>query len=427
MTAERLGNGLGDANGLSLPFNTISFYKQCELIITDEDRAVLRELAAKVADLAHRDSERIKKELWYKHNNLEPTRPLIFCDPENGWYEIITKEQLRCKGDLAKLWEFRLRKEIFWGESMGDDRVIQPIYYIQYIYDLKDFGMSFEIIGGDNNGAWTWKAPLNDYKDLDSLNFRKIVVDYKKSKKLFELAREIIGDYLEIKYDACFWWSDGITWDLASLRGMEQMMRDMYDYPKELHKLMAFLSEDFLRRLDFLESNSLLTLNNEGNYIGSGGFGWTCDLPQKSFDVKHVRAIDIWGFAESQETVGVSPEMFEEYILAYQLPILERFGLNAYGCCEPLNKRWYAISKIPRLRRVSVSSWANIADMAEKLTDKFIFSWKPSPVDLAQGTIDKEFLRSKISDMVKTTRGCCVEMIMKDNHTIGGNPQNVID
>ena len=87
----------------------------------------------------------------------------------------------------------------------------------------------------------------------------------------------------------------------------------------------------------------------------------------------------MWGFAESQETVGVSPHMFAEFVFPYQLPILERFGLNCYGCCEPLDTRRRIVEKTPRLRRVSVSAWANVERMAEKLGDRYIFSWKPSP------------------------------------------------
>ena len=54
----------------------------------------------------------------------------------------------------------------------------------------------------------------------------------------------------------------------------------------------------------------------------------------------------MWGFCESQETVGVSPKMFEEFVFAYQLPILDRFGLNIYGCCEPLDRRFDIVKRI---------------------------------------------------------------------------------
>ena len=96
-----------------------------------------------------------------------------------------------------------------------------------------------------------------------------------------------------------------------------------------------------------------------------------------------VRTIDMWGFAESQETVGVSPEMYSEFIFPYQKTILERFGLNCYGCCEPLDRRWEYVRTFPRLRRVSVSPWSDVKRMAELLQGNYIFSLKPSPVPLA--------------------------------------------
>lgn len=47
-----------------------------------------------------------KRELWTAHNDLTQTRPLIFCDPENAWYELIPADALRCEGMLARVWEF---------------------------------------------------------------------------------------------------------------------------------------------------------------------------------------------------------------------------------------------------------------------------------------------------------------------------------
>ena len=36
---------------------------------------------------------------------------------------------------------------------------------------------------------------------------------------------------------------------------------------------MAFLSDSHMAMLDCLENNHLLTLNNDGMYVGQGGFG----------------------------------------------------------------------------------------------------------------------------------------------------------
>lgn len=73
------------------------------LEMTSQDKGILRALARQVAELAARPVEDEKRYLWYQHNSLAPTRPVIFCDPENGWNEIITPDQLKCQADLARV------------------------------------------------------------------------------------------------------------------------------------------------------------------------------------------------------------------------------------------------------------------------------------------------------------------------------------
>jgi len=395
------------------------------LAMSAADRTVLRRLAARVAELAARPIEQQKRQLWYRHNVLEATRPLIFCDPENGWNEIIRPGDLEAQGPLARRWEMILRKEIYWGSEMGDDRVIEPYFNVAHVYNESDWGLHEMRMGGQDGGAYTWEAPLKSYDALGRLHYPQVTVDSQATARVRELAEETLGDLLAVRTKTAWWWSLGMTWTLINLRGLGQMMYDMLDHPDELHRLMAFLRDGHLAKLDFLERNGLLSLNNDGTYVGSGGFGWSHELPQPDF-AGQVRTRDLWGFAESQETVSVSPQMFGEYVLPYQLPILERFGLNCYGCCEPLDKRWHVVMRVPRLRRVSVSAWCDVADMAEKLGNRYIFSYKPSPSDLALPSFDEGAIRSSLRQMLRRTRDCCVEVIMKDNHTIGHDPQRVI-
>ncbi len=393
-------------------------------VITRGERETLRTLAERVAALAARPGEAEKRRLWVRHNVLEPTRPLIFCDPENGWNEIITEDALQCGGELARSWEFILRKEIFWGEAMGDDKVVEPYFDIAYVHAESDWGMHEKRIGGADGGSYVWEAPLKTYADLGKLRFPQIAVDYEATDELLDQANEAFGDILRVRLGGRWWWSLGLTLTLANLRGLEQIMLDAYDCPEDLHRLMGILRDGALAKLDFLEEQGLLSLNTD-TYVGSGGFGYTTELPQADFDGKKVRTLDMWGFCESQETITFSPQMFAEFVFPYQLPILERFGLNCYGCCEPLDKRWDVVKKTPRLRRVSVSPWADIADMAGKLGDQYIYSLKAHPSALAAPMLDAERVRAGLRKALESTRGCRVEIIMKDNHTIGNNPQNV--
>lgn len=391
------------------------------------EKAILRELAGRVAALAVRPIEEEKKRLWTLHNDLHATRPLIFCDPENGWNEIIRQREILCEDPLLRVWEMVLRKEIFWAEQMQDDRVVEPFFDVPYHATDSGYGIAEQVIRTDEWGAYRYDSPIKDYdQDFPRLRMPEIEVDQEQTRRVRELAEEILGDLLRVRVKSVWWWTLGMTWEFIKLRGLENLMTDMHLHPAWVHRLMDFLCRAVHRRLDFLESHGLLFLNTGGAYVGSGGFGWTTQLPAEGFDPARVRTRDIWGFAESQETVGVSPSMYGEFILPYQLSILERFGLNCYGCCEPLDSRWQYVSTIPRLRRVSVSPWASVEKMAEFLGDRYIFSFKPSPVPLAQPVLDEGTVRGELRSALRRARDCRVEVIMKDNHTLGNNPQNAV-
>ena len=318
------------------------------LNISPVECATLRRLAARVAELAARPIETEKRELWYRHNALAATRPVIFCDPENGWNEIIRPADLACHSPLARLWEMHLRKEIFWGTEMGDDYTIEPCFNIFHIHSggIEEWGLKEKTVSGGDGGSYRWESPVKTMDDLRKLHFPTVQIDRPATERVLAQANDIFADLLTIRLRTNWWWTLGMTMRVAFLRGLAQMMYDMVDNPDLVHGIMTIMRDGTLSLLDALERDDLLSLNNDGAYVGSGGLGWSRELPAAGYTGK-VRMIDMWGFAESQETVGVSPRMFAEFIFPYQLPILERFGLNCYGCCEPLDSRWHVVRKNP--------------------------------------------------------------------------------
>jgi hypothetical protein len=397
---------------------------RADLAFSEADRGLLRSLAGQVAELAARPIEDEKRDLWYRHNALESVRPVIFCEPEDGWRELIPQSSLQGTNELARQWEVHLRKQIFWGADLCDDYVIEPFFNVGYVYPELDWGLKEKKIGGEIGGrtAVRWEPPIKSYdKDLPKLRFPEVKVDYEATDCLAELADDVLGDLLTVRVRTQWWWSSGLTMRAVFLRGLQQLMYDLVEEPDNVHRLMAFLRDGVMALVDYVEENDLLFLNNDGTYVGSGGLGFSTELPQPDFKGK-VRACDTWGTGESQESVGVSPKMFAEFIYPYELPFLERFGLNCYGCCEPVDKRWHVLKQIPRLRRVSVSAWADWAAMAEMLGDQYIFSMKPSPTPLATPVFDEEAARADLRWGFQLTRDCRVEVIMKDNHTINNDP-----
>ena len=173
-----------------------------------------------------------------------------------------------------------------------------------------------------------------------------------------------------------------------------------------------------------LVSQNLLALNNDESYHSSGGVGYTDELPAPGFDPAHVRPRDIWASAESQEMAPTSPDMHEEFLMQYERRVLEPFGLNGYGCCEDLTRKLDNVFRIPHLRRISISPWAQVAACAEKLGNRYIYSRKPQPSHLV-GDFDAEVIRGEIRETVEAARRnrCVLEMILKDTHTCQHRPE----
>lgn len=396
---------------------------EAEFAFTRHECALLRQLASKVAELAARPLEQEKRQLWVDHNALRPTRPVVFCDPEIGWNEIIAPDSLECSTPVARSWELHLRREIYWGQEMQDDRVVLPCFDVPHVRQPPDWGAVERKLqtAGQDQTAYTWIAPVQDEAGWDAIHAPVLRVDFAATSRLAELAHSLFGDLLEVRQKTQWWWTLGMTQQLILLRGLETMMIDMIDRPAFVHRMMATMRDGTLAMIDALEQAGLLGSNWDGTYVGSGGFGWTDELPAAGF-AGRVRTRDLWGFAESQETVGISPRMFERFIFPYQLPLLEKFGLNCYGCCEPIDQRWSIIQRIPRLRRVSVSPWSNLERMAENLGSRYIFSLKPNPAVMAADDFDEAGVRAWLRRAMEITRGCHLEVIMKDVTTMRHDP-----
>ncbi len=396
--------------------------------IDPDEKQFLSDLGKRVKELSALPEMEEKRQLWYDLNSLKPTRAVVFCDPEYGWNQIFTQDQIQCRNSLARRWEMNLRMDIFWGEEMGDDKPVEPFFDVPYTVDPDDWGLQVIYTQTGTLGSYTWENPIKDYKeDFPKLKIPEVNIDWETTNACVELAKEIFSGSLDVRLKGVWWWSMGLTWLAVLFRGMENFYMDFYDCPEDLKRLLAFISEAKMKRLDYLEKNSLLSQNNDDTYICSGGLGYCHELHIDSGRRDGVRCSDMWGFAESQETVSLSPEMYEEFIFPHEKPLLDRFGLNGYGCCEPLHSRWHVVKKHSNLRRVSCSPWVDLEQMADNLEDKYIFSRKPNPNQISTSTIDKDAIRKNIREELEIIRGCRVEYIMKDNHTIGGNPQNVID
>lgn len=392
--------------------------------ISAQDLIRLQGLAGKIAELAAKPEQAEKARLWLQHNDLHTSRPLIFCDPENGWNEIIAPQSLQCEGELARQWEFGLRRRIFSETVMKDDTVCDNIFSVPYVTHDDGWGVDIQHIGQEHNKAYIVKQAIEDYEeDFHKVHFPRITVDHAASDALLEEAHRVFDGILNVQRYHTWWWSLGLTCHYIDLRGLEDFMVDLVLEPEWVHRMMELLCQGVLDKLDYLEKQGLLFQNIGNRYVGSGGFGYTDHIKPAA---GKVTPMDMWGFVESQETVSVSPEMYAEFVFPYHKRIADRFAINCCGCCEPYDLRWKYMRELPRLRRISCSPWSKRETMHENLGKDYIASIKLNPAPLALSSLDETTARAELRSALENSVNCIPEVIMKDCHTLGGNPQNAV-
>lgn len=393
--------------------------------MNDKDRRIVRDLARRVAEIAALPEQAEKARLWKACNDLKPERPMVLATQQPMHELDAAWLTMECENPKLRKYENRLRHVIMHYENIPDDlpitgewRVDIPICNAGY----NDYGFELLTTNPDNpQGAYHIEPVIKTEKDIKKLHFRPIKVDHAAADRAVVEAEELLGNILRVRKVGKMRWRYGLSRVLIHMRGLSQMMYDMYDNPELIHTLMSFLRDDFMREIDIYEAEKAVSLNNEPDCsAGSGGLMSTDDLPGKDYNgTPGVRHCTCW--AESQETVGVGPAQFDEFVLQYQIPLMRRFGLVDYGCCESLDyKLDLLIEKIPNLRWVAVAPWANRQMCAEKMAGRYVYVYKPNPSYICSAIPDWGAAEREIRETIEIGGGAPMHICMKDTKTFCG-------
>jgi len=364
------------------------------------------------------------RDAWTRHHALERVRPMIIVQPEGSWAELIPERTLQCEDDAARAYEIELRRRCYYWDHIRDDTVIENIWVVQKVVHSTGWGLEPQWIGSDQTrGAGTYKPVIESREDLKKLHFPEISYDEAATRRNLEQAQELFGDILDVQLKGIRTVSFHLMNLYTHLRGLDQVMMDMYEQPEMLHEAMSFLEQGHHRLIDQYEELNLLSLNNDNSYVYPSGNGFSDELPQPDHDPDHVRPRDMWATAEAQELTLVSPEMTNGFAIEYEKKLLSRFGLTCYGCCEDLTRKLDYVFTIPHLRQVNISPFADVEKCAEQFQSKdLIFAWKPHPSQIV-GDFNEDAVRANIRRALDVTRGLVFEIALKDTHTCDNHPE----
>lgn len=396
--------------------------------ISKEDTLVLRELAKKQMEFHYKEENQKRIREWYKHNALQGERPMIHLEAATFQNEYMPG-RLKCKGEFARTVEQMLYENFQNQELFDDDRVTPDCFRLNYDTDFCLFDIPIKIehtqMGGEESLGHHFVSVINDLEDdYDKLKPSAFGANMESTEAKRQQIENAIGDILPVKVSMDCLYSVP-TQMLVHFMSMENMMFNMYDYPELFKEMMDRIADDTLAYYRMLEDKNLILPTVSYEWVGQGTWSFNNELPGYDQVGTHkFTTKDVWGFMDSQETVGISPQMYEEFIFPCYKKISEQYGLLSYGCCEPVHPIWDScISKLENLRKVSISPWCDEQFMGERLRgSRVIYQRKPSPNFLGIGTqLDEEAFRKHIDTTLEAAKGCKLEITQRDVYTINSD------
>ncbi len=267
-------------------------------------------------------------------------------------------------------------------------------------------------------------------EDVEKIHPPLLTVDREASEPKYQQHCELYDGILKVEQRGMWRLLVLHVRHLHPVAGRRLAFMDMIDRPEWVHKVMRQMTDGHARAVGLAGGTEgafpSITATSASAHRATG---FTDELPQPDFNGT-VRCQDMWGHASTQIFVDVSPAMHEEFALQYEGELLARFGIQSYGCCEPLHHKVDICRKhLPRLRRISMSPWANYEIGAAACGKDLIFAYKPNPAIMAGETWDAEQMKADIRRVVEIAHahGCPVEILMKDLHTCHGHPERMAD
>lgn len=395
-------------------------------IISTRDKEILRGLAKKQLEEATTPQMDALRQEWYRNNACEAGRPMVTVELATFADDIIPS-RLTCEGESARSLEAMFLRNIVNYTLFHDDTVINPYLSVGIPTTYKPFGIDVQIEHLENSVGHHFTELIKDLEDdFHILKPALISADRKSGERYKEELSDLFGDILPIEFRGSSLCSV-LTQDLVHIMSMETMLFSMYDYPELFHRLMQMNAEDTCRYYRFLEQEGLILPTTESEWVGQGSMAFTHELP--GWDEAAKRSLttkDVWGFMDSQETSGISPEQYEEFIFPYYQMVSQNYGMFSYGCCEAVHPIWEScLSKLKNLRRLSISPWCDEKYMGERLAGtKIVYHRKPSPNFLGVGSrLDEDALRAHIKTTIDCAKGCAIEFTQRDVYQLGAGEQ----
>ena len=397
------------------------------MTLSARDRSVLRPLAERYSEIAHLDVQKERLARYRATNDLEEVRPVVLID-EVPWGEIRDEALAEsCSPELVWL-ERELRRAIYQWDHFQVDMVLPPVFAVAKRIRSTGIGIGVQDVQiksdtGTYAASHEYQDQLQTPEDLDRLRLPEISYDREGSERALEQAGEVFAGLMPVRLRGeAFQFN---MWDrIAMYRGVESLLMDLAVRPEFMHETarrFEAIAAATLRQYaeqDLLEPDLTLVHCTPA---------CSRELPAPDHAGK-ARPKDVWGRCAAQIFGSVSPEMHDEFDLAYNQRLFGGCGLLYYGCCEPMDGKIDLLRRrFPNLRKISITPWADPERAARNIGGDYVLAAKPNPAFVASPRFNPAPVEEEIARYLEPCRrhGTTCEFVLKDISTIANDPRNL--
>jgi hypothetical protein len=253
---------------------------------SSQDRAIIHELASKVAEVAALPIQEETRRLWRCLNGLKPERPMVTID-QVCWNAMNLDDELtmRCEDASLHGYEWVFRAILFQWKRFPVDMVVEPFVRVPKAIHNTGFGVGAheDIAVGDPTNSVVGHRFINQFEtdeDIERIQMPKVSHDPAETERRLAFAHDLFGDVLEIRAEGAD--LNLSLWDpISTWMSVEGACWALIDRPEYMHKLVGRLTDGYSTMIDQLEEQGLLC--GPQSLIHCTG-AWTDELPAEGYD-----------------------------------------------------------------------------------------------------------------------------------------------
>jgi len=399
--------------------------------MSENERKTLRYLAYRYKKASEHPRNAKNAELHRAVNSLRQIRPVVLLN-EIPFHELNYDEKLtiKCEDPFLRTVENKLRQTLFQWEHFPADMIVPGWFSLQKSITTTGIGVQVQekilpLDLSNNIVAHEYHDQFSSDDDIEKLREPVIIYDRVTTQNQMEILMDIFGDILPVKLEGYNSYVN--TWDkISTYRGVEKLLVDLIDRPDFTHRLVRKLTDIEKSTHRQYEEQGLFEIDTQQIHCTPA---LADELPAKDFRGGNARMKDVWGRGMAQIFNSVSESMHNEFDIEYMIDVMEPFGLVYYGCCEPLDKKLSVVKRIPNLRKISITPWADIESAAEQIGKDYVLSAKPTPTAVAVKNLEEDAVRKELKGILSAVKrnNCNCDIVLKDISSAGYNLTNLVN